>query len=174
MLRGHDITLRSPIPEDAALLTEYLRTVSGECPYLMHDPDEINFTVEEEREFINSRNGSEDSVMILAFSDGEFAGSCSFESMGRCGKRYRHRMDIGISLLERFTGFGLGRLMLERLLQKAKDEGFEQAELSVVDENERAIALYRKLGFEECGHMPRCNKYEDGTYTGDIFMVKLL
>ncbi len=109
-------------------------------------------------------------MLILAFVDGEYAGNCSFD--GRTGsRREKHRAEIGIALLQKFTGFGLGKLMLERLIQRIKELGFEQAELNVVDGNKRAIRLYKSLGFRECGRIPNANKYDDGTYSDDIMMV---
>ena len=61
--------------------------------------------------------------------------------------------------------------MMERLIRRMKERGFEQAELTVVDGNERAIRLYKRLGFRECGRIPNANKYDDGTYSDDIMMV---
>ena len=60
---------------------------------------------------------------------------------------------------------------MQRLLQEIKAQGFEQAELTVVGGNERAYHLYESLGFQECGRIPNANKYDDGTYAEDIFMV---
>ena len=61
--------------------------------------------------------------------------------------------------------------MLERLIQKIKDCGYEQVELTVVGGNDRAYHLYESLGFKECGRMPNANKYDDGSYSDDIYMV---
>lgn len=108
--------------------------------------------------------------MILAFVDGEYAGSCSFESKAG-SRRVSHRAGIGIALFQKYTGFGLGKLMLKRLLTEIKNLGFEQAELTVVGGNQKACHLYESLGFKECGRIPNANKYEDGTYDEDILMV---
>lgn len=61
--------------------------------------------------------------------------------------------------------------MLSILLQKIKEQGFEQAELTVVGGNDRAYHLYERIGFRECGRIPKANKYDDGTYSDDILMV---
>lgn len=78
---------------------------------------------------------------------------------------------VGIALFQKYTGFGLGKFMLKRLLKEIKNLGFEQAELTVVGNNERACHLYESLGFERCGIVPNANKYDDGTYADDIYMV---
>ena len=66
---------------------------------------------------------------------------------------------------------GLPLRLMERLVQKIKDCGYEQAELTVVSGNDRAYHLYESLGFKECGRMPNANRYDDGSYSDDIYMV---
>ena len=172
-LNVKEILLRSATPADADTLIDYLKTVTGETRFLMTYPDEVRYTTDEEVKFINSHNESEKCLLILAFVDGEYAGNCSFE--GRASsRRVRHRADIGIALFQKYTGFGLGRLLLEVLLKNMKVQGFEQAELEVVGGNDRAYHLYESLGFKECGRIPGANKYDDGTYSDEIIMVKPL
>ena len=174
-LNGKKVLLRSAKEDEAEaqVLIDYLKTVSKETDFLLCYPDEIKYTLEDEMSFIKDVNEAKGKMLILAYVDGEYAGNCSFNRAGP-GRRADHRVDLGIALFERYTGFGLGRLMMKRLLEKAKEEGFEQAELTVVEGNERALHLYRSLGFEECGRIPNANRYDDGTYSDDIRMVKKL
>lgn len=170
MLDGKKILLRSARTDESQMLIDYLKTVTGETRYLMSEPDEINYTIEEEEKFIDERNQLKDALMMLAFVDGEYAGNCSFESKSG-SRRTKHRAGIGIALFQKYTGFGLGKFMLKRLLAEIKNLGFEQAELTVVGNNEKAKRLYKSLGFKECGIIPNANKYDDGTYADDILMV---
>ena len=64
--------------------------------------------------------------------------------------------------------------MLETVLEVAKECGYEQAELEVIDGNDRAKTLYEKLGFEEFGRFPDNIKYADGTYADAFWMMKKL
>ena len=41
-------------------------------------------------------------------------------------------------------------------------------------DNERAIYLYRKLGFTEMGCIPKAFLLKDGTYRDEVQMVKFL
>lgn len=66
-LNGKELVLRNPTKEDAAMLIQYLRTTCGETPFLSKEEEEVQITLEEEREFIRQMNISEHSVMILAF-----------------------------------------------------------------------------------------------------------
>ena len=47
-------------------------------------------------------------------------------------------------------------------------------ELDVMGNNERAIALYQKFGFVECGRVPHGIKFIDGSYTDLVTMIKML
>ncbi|MDO4483243.1 MAG: hypothetical protein Q4C54_02060 [Clostridia bacterium] len=44
----------------------------------------------------------------------------------------------------------------------------------MVEGNDRAISLYKSFGFVETGRILKANKYDDGTYSDDIFMMKKL
>ena len=170
VLDGKEIVLRSARLDEAQMLLDYLKTVTRETRFLMCEADEIAFTLKEEEQFIQEHNEAKDALLILAFVDGEYAGNCSFESKAG-SRRTRHRAGIGIALFRKYTGFGLGKLMLKRLLTEIKNLGFQQVELTVVGSNHRAYHLYESLGFKECGRIPNANKYDDGTYDEDILMV---
>lgn len=171
-LGGHELLLRCAREEDAQRLLDYLKTTSGETRFLIREPDEVTMTEEDERRFIRMQNESERDVMLLAFYDGEFAGNGSLMGMGP--SRYRHRAGVAIALFQAYTGLGIGRAMMEALLAIAREHGIEQVELEVVADNARAIALYKKLGFEVYGTMPRNMKYRDGTYADVYWMMKRL
>ncbi len=172
-LKGHEIELRSAKDEDAEVLIDGLKEVCGETDFLLAYKDEINLTIEDEIKFIQGNNKSEGDGLVMAFVDGEYAGNASFNSNGR-RRRFAHRGSIGIALKLRFTGLGLGPIMLERILEKMKECGLEQAELDVFATNARAIHVYEKLGFRECGRIPKAAKYDDGTYADEVHMVRSL
>lgn len=172
-LNGKEIIFRSAKEEEADMLIGYLKTVTGETRFLMCESDEVKYTTESETEFIKEHNESEKGLIMLAFVDGEHAGNCSFLTVGS-SRRNMHRASLGIALYQKYTGFGLGRLMMERMLEIVKELGFEQAELIVIGGNDKAYHLYESLGFKEVGRIPNANRYDDGTYADDIHMVKLL
>lgn len=170
MVRGKEILFRNATENDAQLLLEYLKITCGETRYLVKEPEEITLTLEQEKAFINRNNESDTNMLMLAFMDGELVGNCSL--MGNSSMRYQHRAGIGIALYQKYTGMGIGRAMIEKLISVARDNGVEQLELEVVADNERAIALYEKMGFEICGTLPNSMKYKDGTYADGHWMMK--
>lgn len=52
-----------------------------------------------------------------------------------------------------YHGFGVGAQLMKRSLSEAKALGYESIWLCVWEKNERAIAFYRKWGFEKVGTM---------------------
>lgn len=171
-VNGHELLLRSPREEDAELLLHGLKALCEETRFLLKEPEEITLTTSDEVDFIQSQTGSDTDLMILGFWDGAYVGSCSLT--GKAPTRQRHRAEIGIALYQAYTGLGIGRLMLERLIAAAKGMGFEQLELEVMANNRPAISLYQKLGFTICGTFPNNAKYKDGTYADAHWMMKRL
>ena len=170
---GRDVIIRSAEVSDAEDLIRYLKVTAGETPYLMREPEEITMTLENEQEFLQSKSDDEREVLLVATVDGKHAGNCALVSMGDY-LRYAHRCVVAIALYEEYTGCGIGRMLLESVLSVAKDVGYEQAELDVMEGNENAKALYEKMGFVEYGRFPDNMKYADGTYRDAYWMMKKL
>lgn len=167
------IILRNATADDAEDLIQYLKITTAETPYLIREPEEVTVTHEEEISFINNFLTSEKSLMLIATLNGKCIGNCCINPIGSY-KRYAHRCEVAIALYQEFCGQGIGRVMLETVLQAAKELGFEQAELEVISDNKNAIALYEKLGFKKYGTLPNNMKYADGTYTSADWMMKKL
>ncbi|HIR28243.1 MAG TPA: GNAT family N-acetyltransferase [Candidatus Choladousia intestinigallinarum] len=164
---------RSPYAEDAAELLRYLKETSIQTPYLMREPEEVTLSISQEKEFIERQNSSERDLLLLAVVEGRHAGNGALNSLGSL-KRYAHRCSISLALYEEFWSMGIGSAMLDLLLKKAKELGYEQAELEVVSTNHKAVSLYLKKGFQFFGRLPRSMKYKDGTYAEEYTMVKFL
>lgn len=170
---GRIIVLRTAIPDDADDLIKYLEITSAETQYLIREPDEITITHEQEILFINNCLDSNKSLMLIATLNGKHIGNCSLNPIGKY-KRYSHRCEVAIALYQEFCGYGIGRSMLENVLEVAKGLGFEQAELEVVSDNRSAIALYEKIGFKKYGSFPDNMKYTNGQYASADWMMKKL
>ncbi|MCR5754626.1 MAG: GNAT family N-acetyltransferase [Acetatifactor sp.] len=170
---GREIVLRNAEVRDAKALREYLRVTTGETPFLIREPDEVTITVEQEEHFLQTKIDNPNELMLIATIDGRHIGNCSMMSIGNY-RRYSHRCDIAIALYQEFCGLGIGRAMLETVLDVAKKTGYEQAELEVIADNQGAIALYEKLGFVKYGTFPDNMKYNDGTYADAYWMMKKL
>ncbi|MEU7481353.1 GNAT family N-acetyltransferase [Lentzea sp. NPDC042327] len=68
---------------------------------------------------------------------------------------FQHRCEVQqVMAHPAARGLGLGRLVVQGLVDSARAAGFEIAMLGVRGNNHGAIELYEQLGFRECGRMP--------------------
>lgn len=173
-LDGHKLVFRSAVKEDAKVLLPYLKRVCGETRFLTREPEECKeLTIEQEEGFINRHLENEHACLILAELDDEYIGNASFDTAGN-SRRNAHRANIGIALYLDYTGMGIGKKLFALIMETIEKCDFEMAQLTVVEGNDRAINMYKSFGFVETGRIPRANKYDDGTYSDDIFMIKEL
>ncbi|MCD7830174.1 MAG: GNAT family N-acetyltransferase [Clostridiales bacterium] len=166
-------TLRSPEPEDAAALLDYLRVTSGETENVVRYPAEVPSSLAEERVFLHQCAASGRQVMLAVFGAGKALGSAGVTPIGN-EKKLRHRAEVGISLRKAYWGMGLGTRLMETAIDLARQMGYEQLELEVVSHNLRAKHLYEKLGFVSCGEIPHGFRLRSGEYAPLERMVKFL
>ena len=69
----------------------------------------------------------------------------------RAGQHYAHVGEIAILVSNAQRGAGLGRALMEMAIGWARAVGLAKLSLRVFPDNQRAIALYRSLGFEDEG-----------------------
>ena len=87
--------------------------------------------------------------------------------------RFAHRGRLGMGILPSYRGQGIGSRLMSAALTHAKSFGLEKVELNVYSNNELAIALYRKFGFENEGLIRKYRKV-DGKYFDSLAMAKFL
>ena len=170
---GKTAVFRAAEPDDAPEMIAYLKDTAGETPFLLRYPDEVNFTAEQERTILQSKIDSPNEIMLVAYVNSELAGNCALASHGD-KRRVKHRCSVAIALYEKYCNLGLGRILLNILLELAKQCGYTQAELGVIEGNERAKHVYESFGFKEYGFLPNAMHYKDGATRGEYFMVKEL
>ena len=166
---GRECILRNGEERDGqAVLANFILT-HEQTDYLLSYPDENTMTAEQEGRFLQQKTDSETEIEILAEVDGAVAGLAGIESVGGRDK-IRHRADFGISIDRQYWNLGIGTALMNACIDCAREAGYEQIELSVVAENETAIAMYRKAGFEEYGRNPRGFKSRLTGYQELVYM----
>lgn len=168
---GRTCVLKPNSPEYAAEMIEYMTKTAGETEYLLRYPDEVNFTVEKEKEILGNILEDPYHIMMIAVVDGKPAGNGSVSGIGT-KRKIQHRCSLAIALYEEFWGLGIGSAMINYLSELAGGIGWKQLDLEVVADNVRAQALYRKCGFVESGRRHNALLFDDGTYHDEILMYK--
>lgn len=151
---GKEVLLRNGVATDGSAVLENFNLTHEETDYLLSYPDENQFDAEQESSFLESKTESPREIELVALIDGKVIGTAGIEAIGT-NYKVAHRAEFGISMLKEYWGLGIGRALLEACIRCAADAGYVQLELSVVADNERAIAMYQKAGFVEYGRNPK-------------------
>ena len=167
------LIIRVPEETDAQALIDYMKTVDCETHFLAREPDEFNFSLEQEETFIRNLAEDKNSQMFVGEVDGQIVANCSVGIVMN-KRRYLHRAALGIVVRRAYWGMGIGRLMMLECIKWCRNNGVEQLELEVVTQNNRAITMYQNLGFQIHGTKKHALKYSDGTYADEYFMILFL
>jgi ribosomal protein S18 acetylase RimI-like enzyme len=108
---------------------------------------------------------------FVAISAGEVVGWCDVTPKER--PIYAHGGVLGIGLLPRFRGQGIGTNLIRSTLAATRTIGLHRVELTVRQNNTRAIELYKKAGFVVEG-LQRDAVQIDGLYENIVCMAILL
>ena len=166
-----EITYREAEPRDAAALLEYMKLVGGESGNLSFGAEGLSFTVEQEEAILDSICKNPRSIMLLAFEGDEIVGNASIHGSSR--PRFSHRYELAVTVRKSHWGRGIGTALMERLIAFAKEIGAEVVSLEVRSDNDRAIALYKKFGFEKFGTYRKFFKFDDGNFDADFMNLYL-
>ena len=151
---GKEALLRNGTAADGQAVFEVFNLTHEETDFLLSYADENSYDAEQEAAFLDEKTKSDNEIEIVALVDGKIVGLAGIEKVGTKYK-LRHRAEFGISILKEYWGLGLGKALTSACIQCAKDAGYIQLELDVVANNDRAIAMYKSLGFTEYGRNPK-------------------
>ncbi len=164
-------TLRNANSDDAAPVLDCFNTVRAQTDFLLTYPDEMNLSLADESFFLAKKEKSENEVFVIAEVEGKVVGTAGLDAVGNVHK-IKHRIAMGVSVLEEYWGLGIGQSLTEALIECAKKIGYTQLELEVISENHAAISLYKKLGFVEYGRNPKGINSRFSGYQELVYMAK--
>lgn len=151
---GAELVIREATKADAANLIDYVHAISYESDFLTFGPGEFGITLEAEEEFIERCRQADNWIMLIAEIEGCIVGNLVFSGGAR--PRTKHSGEMGVSVLKKHWGKGIGRELISYLLEWSKETGIvRKINLRVREDNERAIRLYERLGFVNEGVITR-------------------
>lgn len=102
--------------------------------------------------------------------DGTVAGWCDIIPFAR--PTYAHSGLLGMGIVAKHRGKGIGEKLIRATLAKAQALGLIRIELTVREDNNGAINLYKKVGFVEIG-IKHKDLYIDNIYYNSLCMELL-
>lgn len=172
MKNNKDVTLREAIKEDAQNIVDFYNLVGAETTYLSFGADEYKVSLEQQESMIESTNSSDNNFMILALVDKKIIGIGTISSNQK--KKGKHVGILGIVITEKYCDLGLGKIMMDYLINWCRNNNITtKISLSVREDNPRAIALYKKCGFEVEGVLKN-ETYIDGKFFNIVCMGMIL
>jgi ribosomal protein S18 acetylase RimI-like enzyme len=167
------ISLRTGNINDAEAVLELEKEVLAENEYMISVFEEFEETLEQKRSWIQKILENEREHLIVAEVNGEVVGLIVFRS--KSTKRLSHTGSFTAMVKKEYRNQGIGKLLIKELLNWAEQNPLiEKVSLGVLSTNQRAIELYKSMGFTEEGRKMKEVKFSEDLYVDDILMYKLV
>ncbi len=168
---GQDIIIRYLGPDDVVEMTRYINELSKEKTFITFQGEEVS--PEGEKEYLDGflkKIKEKTALKLLVIHDSKVIGVSDIH----LGERTQKHIGIfGITVAKEFRGQGIGKLLMDLILNEARKEMpyIKIVTLAVFAKNSIARRIYEGFGFIEYGKLPngimRNNAFED-----EIFMYK--
>jgi RimJ/RimL family protein N-acetyltransferase len=160
--------------EDAEVLLDIESSVISEGKYFIVVSEEVEKKpLQQEKERIQNILDNIKETLIIAEVNDVVVGSIEFRSQKR--KRLSHTGSVSMSISKNYRDMGIGKALLKALLDWAEENPLiEKVSLGVLSTNQRAISLYKQMGFLEEGRLIKEYKLNHGEYIDDVLMYKFV
>ena len=132
--------------------------------------DLVPRTIREQQRWLTERSGAH--AVVVAVADDRVAG---FGALSPYRERagYATTVEDSVYVAEGHQGQGVGRLLLEHLVETARNHGFHALMAKIVGGHERSIGLHRSCGFEVVGTEREVGR-KFGRWLDVVLMERLL
>ncbi len=141
---GRSAVVRACGPTDAEAWIVNVSAIAAERVFVM--TEQFLRSADEVREQFRIADPAYE-IWLAAEVEGRVVGGADYHRSRHL--KNAHTAQLGIAILREYRGLGLGRAMMETGIDWARRVGVRKLKLRVFATNERAIALYQKLGFVE-------------------------
>ncbi len=163
------MNIRQIEEKDAELFLNLLMELDHETKFMMLEPGERKNDPEVTRSII--KKNLEDSFMYVAEEEKKLVGFLTGERGS--ANRIKHTAYIVIGILGGHRGKGIGKKLFEELEKWAGTNNLKRLELTVMTHNEKAVNLYKKIGFKIEG-VKEHSILLDGKFIDEYYMGKVL
>ncbi|MFF3022357.1 GNAT family N-acetyltransferase [Gottfriedia sp. NPDC057948] len=158
--------------EDAENFAKLIIEVENQADFMLYGAGERNITTEKQlKQFEVIEKSPNSTIFVAEETSGKLVGFAF--AIGSTAKRKKHSVYLVIGILEEFTGKGIGTKLFQALEEWAINHSIFRLELTVVKQNEAAVGLYKKMGYQIEG--TKINSLIiDGKSFDEYIMAKIL
>ena len=88
---------------------------------------------------------------------------------GRCV--YSGVAEVSIYIGEKYQGLGIGKALLEKLIDDSEAHGYWMLQSGIIKENSASLKLHEKCGFRTVGYREKLGQMDNGNWH-DIILVE--
>lgn len=167
------LEIRQAETTDATLLVDFLNQVGKESDYMTLDEAGIDMSPTDMAQFLLLQETAVNRICLLLFVDQTLAGLLNITAAPQ--RSVQHIGDVFIVIQRAYWNQGFGQILLEEGIEWAHSTGIlRKLVLNVQVRNERAVHLYKKLGFEIEGCQARGACSAEGEFLEVYLMGKLI
>ena len=161
------VLIRNIREDDEEKFLSMLIQLDNETKFMLYELGERKRDINKIRSRIKDAHQS--SFLYIVEDNGKLVGFLSAKR-GQVN-RIKHSAYIVIGIIKNYTGKGIGRRLFNELDNWATNNGVTRLELTVMRHNERAISLYKKMGYKVEGVKEK-SVVVDGDYIDEYYMAK--
>ncbi|MFB0842489.1 GNAT family N-acetyltransferase [Paenibacillus oleatilyticus] len=167
-INGLNYTIRSAMEKDAKQLSEVRVQIDGETENMDRERGEAFIDPAGFEQIIKTDTEKPRNLFLVAAVQDRIVGFSRCE--GVYLKRFSHKVEFGVCVVQEFWGYGIGKNLLNASIAWADANGIKKMTLNVLETNDKAVELYKKLGFEIEGLLKNDKMLSDGNYYNTIVM----
>ena len=146
---GQRIIIRPLIPQDESALIEFFRSIPEEDLLYLRDDIKDHEVIKHWCKNVNY----EETLPLIADIEGKIIGDATLHQEKRGWKS--HIGTIRVVIHPQYRGRGIGRTLVQELIQVALDIGLVKLDAEFMAEQTRQIAIFEKLGFVNMSVLPQ-------------------
>lgn len=168
-----ELTIREVLPSDAKQLSKVMEQIGSETEFIIMDEHGLGLSVRHLAKELEWLRESNNNLLLVALDGDQIIGVSNVRADRE--ERTEHIGEIGICLLKEYWHLGIGTYLLEETLLWAENsEVIRRLELRVQVRNERAVRLYKKMGFCVEAILQRGAKINDGVFVDVYLMSRMI
>jgi RimJ/RimL family protein N-acetyltransferase len=175
---GKEVTLRVLRWEDLDSLLSFINSLveekQGDSTSTLYTGFDRKVTRDEEVEWLAKTLVAiegEEVISMIADIDGKIIANGEVARGGY--KDTHHHGHLGLTVISKYRGQGVGRRMIETLVRESRRAGLRTLDAEFLAENETARRAYENAGFKRAGLIPR-KVFRSGKYFDGLIMAREL